>query len=401
MTPSRSVRIFLGAIACTAALAALGASLHTVYARSARPMHPLSLAVDFHHGLRIGDPVYTQRAQGLERAGEVRAVHPARRQVTLAIFPAQWQHLNASTRAQCWRSPLSAEDALHALFPPVLQEVAAERIQADWKKHDDELAAVWRPILTDLLTGFLETVRADLETAVQRHEDELAEVAARHGQALATQWPTIQARLQPILREHVTPVLSELISAALAEAPKLNIAWHIARGRFAEAYQLMLEWLAEYLANLPEADRARLHTALQRAWEEARRDPLLAETFSRLGRGILEDPHLQDTLAAIYREAVTDNPQVAEFLRTEIMENERLREPFYALVDRFAPTAQSVAGMILFDGDGATRPEIVHLVRSTALRRRVAWVILETPQAAADPLPPAATLHATAGGAKR
>lgn len=395
------MRIFLGAIACTAALAALGASLHTVYARSARPMHHLRIAAPFHHGLRIGDPVYAQRDHGLERAGEVRAVDPAARQVTLAIFPAAWKILNASTRAVCWRSPLSAEDALQALFPPVLQNVAAERIQADWKKHDDELAAIWRPILADLMTAFLETVSADLEAAVQRHETDLAEVATRHGQALVAHWPTIQARLQPILREHVTPILGELTSAALAEAPKLNIGWHIARGRFADAFQLMLDWLAEYLTNLPEADRARLNAALQRAWEEARHDPTLAETFSRLGRDILQDPHLQDTLADIYREAVTDNPQVGEFLRTQIMDNERLRDPFYALVDRFAPTAQSLAAMVLFNDTGATRPEIVHLVRSTALRRRVAWVTLETPQDAADPLPPAALLQAAAGGAKR
>ena len=38
---------------------------------------------------------------------------------------------------------------------------------------------------------------------------------------------------------------------------------------------------------------------------------------------------------------------------------------------------QRVAAICLFDENGATRPEVVHLVRSIALQRRVSWVTLE------------------------
>ena len=82
-------------------------------------------------------------------------------------------------------------------------------------------------------------------------------------------------------------------------------------------------------------------------------------------------------LAQIHREAVAENPRTAEFLRTEVLESPRIREQMYAFIEAFAPTARSVLAMCLFDETGRTRNEIVHLLRSAALGRNVAWVTLE------------------------
>ena len=53
-----------------------------------------------------------------------------------------------------------------------------------------------------------------------------------------------------------------------------------------------------------------------------------------------------------------------------------------------------MAASVLFDNNGGTRPEIAHLVRYIALRRKVAWVTLETTDHLAKPLQSGATLHA-------
>jgi len=54
-----------------------------------------------------------------------------------------------------------------------------------------------------------------------------------------------------------------------------------------------------------------------------------------------------------------------------------------------------VAAICLFDENGATRPEVVHLVRSIALRRRVSWVTLENVEPDGERLPPNALIQAS------
>jgi hypothetical protein len=196
-------------------------------------------------------------------------------------------------------------------------------------------------------------------------------------------------------------VLAGQMNDAVAGAPKFSIAWHVARGRNAEAFQLMLDWIADYLVEMPEEEREEMREAIRATWDAARADPILAEHFAVLGREILEDEQLRDVLLTIYREAVAENPRTGEFLQKRIVESELLRKHLYELIELFAPTAQSVAALCLFDEAGATRPEIVHLVRSIALRRRVAWVTLTTRDPNATPLAEGETLQADAGGANR
>jgi hypothetical protein len=164
---------------------------------------------------------------------------------------------------------------------------------------------------------------------------------------------------------------------AIAEAPKVNIAWSVARGRSDEAFRCMLDHLAEYLATMPEDDKVELAEALRRTWETARNDEILGSRLARIGRGIVEDQNLRNVLAEIHREAVSENPRTAEFLRTEVLESPRIREQMYLFIETFAPTVRSVLALCLFDETGRTRSEIVHLLRSAALGRNVAWVTLE------------------------
>ncbi|MBI4719089.1 MAG: hypothetical protein HY763_14890 [Planctomycetes bacterium] len=400
MNFSSLIRLLLGVLSWSAACSALAGSIYTVRQRSARPTHTLRLQLDPGRRLAPGDLVYLQSSTGLQRIGEIVGQVDGEL-VEAAVRPDCLCALNASTHATCWQTPLSAEEAIDALLPPSLQQVAADLIAADWRVHEQALADAWGPLAAELGSALLATVGADLEAAFRRREAELRDLARWHAEACAAAWPAIEQRLRPILQEHLNPVLSRLLNAAVADAPKMEFALNVARGGYAEAFQHMLDWLMEYLADLPPADEAELEQAVQRAWEAARNDAVLVEKLSALGRGVVDDARLRRVLSDIYREALGENPRIAEFLRRQIIESPVVREQFYAFVERFAPTARRVAALCLFDDQGATRPEIVHLVRSVALRREVAWVALETVEVDAPMLPPRAVLRARSGGARR
>ncbi len=377
MPSTRVIHTILGTGLWLAAAWALAGSIYTVRARVARPIQTIQLDLPGESGLAVGDGVFLSTDAGLEHIGEVREVSGDDVSVSLAVTPGTIERLTASANATCWRTPLGAEDAVTALLPPEIQHRIGRRIVDDWKDHHEQIAATWAPLAGELASAYLEAIGGDIEASFDRHEEELWAITQKHAREVAAAWPDIQEQLGPILERHLTPVLGRLMDDAVADAPKVSIGWSIARGKTAEAYQQMLDWLGEYLATMPENDKDQLDAALRKTWLEARDNAALSETLAKIGQGIVHDEELRETLSVIYREAVAQNPKTAEFFRSEILESQRVRKQMYAFIEAFAPTARRVLALCLFDDTGRTRPEVVHFIRSTALGRRVAWVTLE------------------------
>ncbi len=456
MSRKRIIALLLGGGLWLAGLSTVASSVYTVRARVSRPTRLLRVRVPSSVGLTKGDSVFYTTAAGLKRVGEVveevsndrensdrrinrdatvreranrdaaggarkdsrtsgnrdatvrerairtatvreRAIRTAtaeERTYTLAIEPLAFDRLNASTRATCWRTPLSAEAAITALLPVVVQRKVSHAISADWRNHQEELADAWRPVARELASSYLAVVNDDIQAAFRRHDDELWTIARSHAREFAARWPAIQEHLGPILQEQLTPVLSRLMNEAIAEAPKMSIAWNVARGNNTVAFQRMLDFLADFLAQMSDGDRAELSEAVKLAWEASRNDPVLVRQFSEIGREMLDDKRLWNLLTEIYNEAIANNPRTAEFLRREVLESPRIREHIYRFIETFGPTARGVLSLCLFDEEGVTRPEVVHIVRSAALGRNIAWITLETIDADAPPLGPGATLVA-------
>ncbi|MCO6438340.1 MAG: hypothetical protein J5J06_14690 [Phycisphaerae bacterium] len=401
MSGHRRIRFFLGLIAWAFAFYAAGRSVMTVQARASRPAEFVVLQLDPTMTLEPGDIVYLASDAGLEQIGEVNAPPSEDGLVPLAVDPVAFRSLNASTEATVWSTPLSAEDALAALLPPTIQHRAAEIILSDWRLHQQALAEAWGPLAADLAIAFVQTVYPDVEAAVQKREGEIVAVLSRHGESLREIWPEIEARISPIVAEYLTPVLARLLENALAEVPKMRIVWQVARGHHAMAFRLLLDWVADYLTNIPEPDRAALGEAVETTLNRISEDPIVVDRFTEWGSQIVHDEALAAILLNIYREAVTENPHTAQFLREEIMDSPRVRRHFYELIELFGPTARRVAAACLFDEQGTTRPEIVHLTRSIALDRKVSWVTLRTADPGAEPLLPANILPAIRGGTAR
>lgn len=398
MTGHFRIRLALGALVWALTLIAVGRSLMTVHARTSRPVAFVILRLEDGMTLAPGDMVYLASDAGLKSVGEVSAIPHDDGRVPLAVDPLAFRQLNETACATVWRTPLSAEEALAALLPPTVQRKAAEIIIADWRRHQEPLAEAWGPLAADMALAFIQTIQPDLEAAVARREEEILRVFAAHREAFGEVWPEVEARVSPILATHLTPVLTRQLESALSEVPKMRIVWHVARGRHATAFSLLLDWVADYLTHMPTADRAALSEAVRRTMTELQDDPVLAVRFSQIGEGIVRDRELAAILNGIYREAVTENPRTAQFLHEEVMRSPRVQSHFYDLIERFGPTARSVAAACLFDEQGTTRAEIVQFVRSVALDREVSWVTIRNLEVEAAPLATDAILPAQRGG---
>jgi len=395
-----TIQTILGAAVWLVTVAGLTAGINTVRSRAARTTHAVRISPDAKSGLAVGDLVFFQTESGLERAGEVAYVSKDATQVTLGLNASIASQTNSTTSATCWRAPLTAEQAVSALLPPAVQDRVARQLTEAWRMHDEEIARIWSPLMSDLAGAYLAAIGADLHLAVDRRADDLWRIAQRHGDQLVASWPTIQDRLRPILQEHLTPVLARLIHDAVDQAPTMRIAWSVARGNSEQAFRRMLDSLADYFADMPASDRAEVALAMRSAWEAAGRDDTLNDTIRKLGRDILNDAELRQTLAEIYREAVTDNPRTEAFFRTHILESPQFRQQLYQFMDLVGPTAQQIAATLFFDQRGATRPEVVHLVRSIALGREVSWVTLATEDPNGPPLHQGAVLVTLQDGAR-
>lgn len=357
-------------------LVTVGMTWHTVRGKTNRETRSIALQLAPGDRCGEGDLVFLTTDDGLDAVGVVFS-HPAQpHTVRLELEVEVFDGLTSSTQAFCRQTPFSVEEAVNTLLPPAVQQQAAELIAMDWQRLRDNLAEAWEPIIAELATAYLKDVGIELEAAIKKRDKEFWEVSVRHGQALSAEWPAIQERLTPILQRHLTPVLSELVQNALSDVPKMSIAWEVAKGNNADAFRLMLDWLTDYLSAMPEDDVAEMGLAVRKTWEAARQDADLVQRFERLGHGVLEDQQLRELLIQVYREAISRNARTADFIQTQVLESPDVRKRMYEFLDALAPTARKVAAVCLFDSNGATRPEVVHIVRSVGFRRRVSWVTL-------------------------
>ncbi len=397
----RSAWRWLGAALWLWAFFMAGSAVYTVQARASRTAWEFELVLPQGGHLKKGDPVYLATPHGYRHAGEVVTASKSADGGRIAIQPAIAEKLNASVRALYWVTPLSAEGAVKALLPRAVRSKIACQIDSDWETKEDALAEVWRPLVTTVALDYLDILGDEIIVAWQRHESELQAIGDRHARVFMTKWPAIQERLNPILQQHLIPLLGELIANAVAEAPKVEMALLVARGKHSEAYEVMLNWLAGYLATLPDADRDRLGNAVRETWQAAKYDQALSALIRSIGQDLAEDDELRATLAQVYREAVAENPRTAEFVRRRILESEPIREQMYVFLELFAPAAQTVLEVSFFDDRGRTRPEVVQLVRSVSLGRRIAWITLENRGPDAPAINPGAKLHAELGDVHR
>jgi len=273
----------LGIAVWAITLTGLSMAGYAVYESTTRPSVTYTLNTNTPLQLQPGDLVYLQTGSGLQSAGEIITVTHNQSALTVILKPDKAKQINTSTLATVWQTPFSAEDALDALLPPDIQDDIAAQIAAEWQVHQAALSAIWNPIVAEIATDFLTQVHPQIELALQKREDILWHIAQAHGQRLSQHWPAIQQELSPILQQHLTPVLARLINEALVEAPKLNIAWLIARGRFGDAYQQMLDWMTQYLTQLPEEDKQALLDAVHTTWQTARNNPTISDIFSTYG----------------------------------------------------------------------------------------------------------------------
>ncbi|MEK6677354.1 MAG: hypothetical protein AABZ47_17090 [Planctomycetota bacterium] len=402
--PIQGMTLVFGALVWIAALGMVFSSVKTVQSRVARSVQ--LLFVDLPEGAKVsvGDPVFRRTARGLIRIGETTAVvkdeKVGRDRCELAILPNAFAELNASVQVTCWKTPLDAEAAITSLLPVEVWRQATELIKGDWHSKEEAIVYVWRPMILELFSEYLSLVVDDLRAAGRRHEGEVWILAEEHAMELTSQWPVIQERLSPILQKHLNPVLGRLIHLAATDAPKVEIALLLAGGHHADAFHRMLDFLAGYLANMPEEHRLDLLEAIHDTWKAAHEDTVIHRIFLKTWTDVAEDRRLQEVLLAIYREAVADNPRTREFLRKRVLESREVQDRFYDLVEAFGPTASNVVALCLFDEQGATRPEVVSLLRSTSLGRTLTWITIDAPDATAAPLVSESVTSARLGGTR-
>lgn len=117
-------------------------------------------------------------------------------------------------------------------------------------------------------------------------------------------------------------------------------------------------------ALLPADIRERAEAHVAQVWQE--RGGELMEIWKPIAAN----------LAMAYIRLIGDESGTADFLRERIIDNPHVRQEVYRTLEILGPTLRNVLTTTLFDQNGITRPEIVHLVRSIALGRKVAWVTL-------------------------
>ena len=367
----RIAALILGCAIWLAAIAAVGGSMYTVCCRILRPVATVRIAAPEGHGLTTGDTVFLATESGWQRIGEVDSVRPET--IALAIEPAMADKLDGASPI-CGRTPLSAEETVSTLLPADIQNQVANIFSQTWRDRGDELTEIWKPIAAELATSYLELIGDELKLSIQSHRSDIRTIGMKHLRDARKDWPEIQRRLRPILQTHLTPVLGRLTSKAFDEAPKAGILWNAAQGDFDLAYEQLLDWLGEYIANLPEDDRRELGEAVAATWEAAKQDRELGDCLKRMAKRLSEDKELGQLTREIWRETIAENPRTADFLRQKIVDDPHIRREVYRTVELLGPAMKSVLAAILFDKSGVTRPEVVHFVRSAALGRKMAWV---------------------------
>jgi len=345
---------------------------------------------DYSFQVALGDPIFAEREDGsFRQVGLVTNVHqPFSRNpylctdVEIEIYDDALIDFQEGFLLEYHTTPLSLEAVVRTMVPRELQDQIAERIEAEWKQHEQQVMSQMRPVIQQGLRTAIDAVESQLPSILRNHREDFRVLGERYEADIlkAELIPLVKREILPIVEEEAVPVARDVGKALWDRVSLWSFTWRyiydqtpLARtDTVKEEFQRFID--KEALPELRSRTNqfiALTETILKRSMD----NPRVREVLKRNFRQVADDPELKRLIWSIVREAVIEN----ETLRLELdqyMKRHETRSAMRNAGNRLEPVVRDIADMIFGSREGGITPEFSRVLRAQILTKDRRWFVI-------------------------
>lgn len=282
------------------------------------------------------------------------------------------------------QSGQSMEWVIRTMMPPKTRRKITELITKAWSENEDELVALFMPLIEDSIADAGRIIQEDLQVAVERHREQIDALTQRYQDQL------VKKEIVPLVRDEIWPIVQEE-SLPLADTIGKEIWKEVSVWRFGWRYIYDRTPLPE--KNLTEREFNRFVERSAVPILESHIDDFIAvqestlarissnekvkATLSKSVREITNDPEFRELAALIFKEVLLENNRLRDSL-TATWKSPKARNAMDRANKKLDPVVTEIGATLFGSTYTAITPEFARVLRNKVLHKDERWLTLHT-----------------------
>lgn len=278
----------------------------------------------------------------------------------------------------------SAEWVVRTMMPPKTRQKIIGLMTEAWTQNEEELVKLFTPLIEDSVADFGRIVKEDLQTAIEKHGEEIEELTSRYRDQLVNReiLPLISDEIWPIVREESQPLAEEIGREIWQEVSVWRFGWRylydkspLPQKKLAEKeFNRFVEKSAGPILESHLEDFIKVQESLL---SKISSNEKVKQTFSKTATVISNDPKFRELVATIFQEVLVENERLAESLK-ETWKSPKAQQAMDHASQRFDPVVTDIGATLFGSTSTAITPEFARVLRNKVLHKDERWLTLHT-----------------------
>ncbi len=331
--------------------------------------------------IRVGKIAHIDFGEGYEkyRLGDTK--------IAMATFYGNAPRLEPGDYLMVHQTDQSVEWVIRTMLPPEMRKKIGQLITNAWQANQDELVAMFRPLIEESIADAGKIIQDDLKVAIQNHRVQIDALSERYQIQLLEKEiiPLVRNEIWPIVEEEAQPLAQSIGQEIWQEVSVWRFGWRYIYdrsplpekkltekefNRFVETKAVPI--LENHLEDFIDVQKSILTRIAGNGKVKA--------TFSKSVREVANDPQFRDLVTSIIKEALLENPRLRETLK-EKWQSPQARRAMLIANQRLDPTVTEIGATLFGSTRTAITPEFARVLRNKVLHKDERWLTLHTSSA--------------------
>jgi hypothetical protein len=343
--------------------------------------------------LGFGDPVFSIDENGVNRVGNISHIDFGKgyedfrigdTKVAMATLYGNAPALSAGDYLKVYETDQSMEWVIRTMLPPDMRERIGDLITNAWQSNQDELVAMFRPLIEESIADAGKIIQEDLKVSIQNHRDQIDSLSQRYREQLLEKEiiPLVRKEIWPIVQEEAQPLTEAIGQEIWQEVSVWRFGWRYIYdrsplpekkltekefNRFVESKAIPI--LENHLEDFIDVQKSML--------TRISGNEKVKETFSKSVRDIANDPQFRDLVTSIIKEVLVDNPRLRDALKNK-WQSPQARLAMTIANKRLDPTVTEIGATLFGSTKTEITPEFARVLRNKVLHKDERWLTLHT-----------------------
>lgn len=336
--------------------------------------------------VRVGDVAFARFDSQWHEVGYITAVghhENANNRLTLTLFDRDG--FSSGTAFHVHQNSGRLNDVMTTLLPPEKRERLQQKLAAALENHAEAVAQEILPLVAESIQASVPLIETALADAIERHETEIDELAARYRDEIVRERivPLVRDEVMPIVRQHGTEPAEKIGREIWNQASLWRFGWRAIydQSPLPERELVASEWdrfVEKEITPIVEAHLDDIAAAVEEIVKDLATNRKLRSELSAVVHTIAQDPKARELLRTILGEAIVDNQQLRQTW-ADVWSSPKAQERLRRASKRLEPILREIGDEIMGTREQGIEAGFARVLRNQILSKDRTWITI-TPE---------------------